>query len=76
MEALRGLSPTTFNSLLVNALHLQRSMVEVALLKYRELNHGRFDAELHGATAKMWRRRPIRGASSPRTVCNRSCRRR
>ena len=40
--ALNDLSPPTFNQLLVNALHLQKSMIQVALLKYKELNYTKF----------------------------------
>ena len=45
-EALNGLLPKSFNALLVNAVHLQKSMIEVALLKYTELNEKIFPNQL------------------------------
>ena len=44
--ALNGLLPQTFNSLLVNSRHLQKSMIEVAILKYKELNYNKYRNQL------------------------------
>eukprot|EP01083_Nonionella_stella_P081040 223028_1 len=45
-SALHHLQPQTFNSLLVNALHLPKSMIEVAILKYKELNGKKYRNQL------------------------------
>ena len=46
IAALEDLAPQTFNRLLVDALHLQKSMIEVALLEYQRLNLNKYRNQL------------------------------